>query len=194
MVPACAPGGNQVTRRAARVDSPTFGIYFLNRNQMPNREMDMTEVPALDQVADARRKLAAHAGFPVAYWVALAAAIVLMAGLPIWMSLFPDGITWLQWGLAAIALGSAAYTVLRRRSSGVHLPRRVTSYPGARMVWAGVLTFTVAGYFGVKALVDSGNRGVALAVLLPFAAVVLVGQMSVRKAMRRDIEAGRVTP
>lgn len=154
----------------------------------------MADTPELDQVADARRKLAAHAGYPTAYWVLFAVALVAIVGLPIWMSYLPEGVGWFQWGLVAVCWASVAYAVLRRRSSGVYLPKRVTSYPGARMTWLAVLAFTVVGYFGIDWLVDHDRRGIALAALVPFAAVVLLGQLRIQSSMRRDIEAGRVTP
>ncbi|MDT0300631.1 hypothetical protein [Streptomonospora wellingtoniae] len=154
----------------------------------------MTDTPELDQVAEARRKLAAQAGFPVAYWVFFTAASVLIAGLPIWTSLLPGSGLYFQWALLGAVLISAAYAVIRRRRSGVYLPRRVTSYPGARLLWITTLAATGAGYLGISALVDRGLPGLALAVLVPVAAVMLVGQVLIRSAMRRSIEDGRVTP
>lgn len=154
----------------------------------------MASTPELDQVAEARRKLAAHADLPAAYWVFFTAASVLIAGLPVWTSLLPGSGLYFQWAVLGVVLVATAHAVVRRRRSGVYLPRRITSYPGARLLWIAALAVTAIGYLGIHALVDSGLTGFALAALVPVAAVMLAGQMLVRSAMRRSIEDGRVTP
>lgn len=154
----------------------------------------MPGTPELDQVAEARRKLAAHSELPLAYWILFTAASVLIAGLPIWNSLLPGGGLYLQWAVLGAVLISVAYAVIQRRRSGVYLPRRVASYPGARLLWITTLAATVAGYLGISALVDRGLLGFALAALVPVAAVMLVGHVLTRSAMRRSIEDGRVAP
>ncbi|WP_435109599.1 hypothetical protein [Nocardiopsis synnemataformans] len=154
----------------------------------------MSSNPELDQVADARRKLAAHADLPAAYWVFFTLASVLIAGLPIWSSLLPGSGPYLQWAIFGVVLAATAYAVIQRRRSGVYLPRRITSYPGARLTWIAALAVTGVGFLGIQALVDNGLTGFALAALVPVAVIVLVGQMLVRSAMRRSIEDGRVTP
>ncbi|MEU6131820.1 hypothetical protein ABZ805_21815 [Saccharopolyspora sp. NPDC047091] len=149
----------------------------------------------LDQVADARRRLAGHAGFPTAYWVIFGVALVAMAGLPIWMDLLgADYNAYVSWGLAAIALGSAAFSVARRRRSGVYLPKRIGSYPGARPIWLAALAITVVGFGVIAALVRFEQQGIALLVLPVVAIAVFVAQVKTRAAMRRDIEEGRVRP
>ncbi|PDP86695.1 hypothetical protein CQJ94_15480 [Glycomyces fuscus] len=154
----------------------------------------MTHHPELDQVADARRKLAAHADLPAAYWVFLALASVLIAGLPIWSWLLPGSGPYFQWAVFVVVVAATAYAVIQRRRSGVYLPRRITSYPGARLAWITALAVTGAGFLGINVLVDRDLIGFALAALVPVAVIVLVGQMLVRSAMRRSIEDGRVTP
>ncbi|NKY99407.1 hypothetical protein [Nocardiopsis alborubida] len=149
---------------------------------------------ALDQVADARRKLAAHTDLPAAYWVFFALASVLIAGLPIWSSLLPGSGLYFQWGVFGVVLVATAYAVVQRRRSGVYLPRHITSYPGARLMWIAALVVTGAGYLGINVLVERDLIGFALAALVPVAVVVLAGQMLVRSAMRRSVEDGRVTP
>jgi hypothetical protein len=156
--------------------------------------MDMASNPELDQVADVRRKLAAHADLPAAYWVFFTAASVLVAGLPIWSAVLPGSGLYFQWAVLGVVLVATAYTVIQRRRSGVYLPRRITSYPGARVLWIAALAVTGVGYVGITALVDNGMIGFALAALVPVAAVMLIGQMLVRSAMRRSIEDGRATP
>ncbi len=154
----------------------------------------MSHNPELDQVADARRKLAAHADLPAAYWVFFALASVLIAGLPIWSALLPGSGPYFQWAIFGLVVAATAYSVIQRRRSGVYLPRRITSYPGARLMWIAALAVTGIGFLGINALVDNGLIGFALAALVPVAALVLAGQMLVRSAMRRSIEDGRVTP
>ncbi|MFD0773199.1 hypothetical protein ACFQZ2_04580 [Streptomonospora algeriensis] len=154
----------------------------------------MADTPELDQVAEVRRKLAARSELPLAYWVLFTAASVLIAGLPIWTSLLPGSGLYFQWGALGAVLISVAYAVIQRRRSGVYLPRRVTSYPGARLLWITTLAATGAGYLGISALVDRGLTGFALAALVPVAAVMLVGHVLTRSAMRRSIEDSRVTP
>ncbi|GAA0993610.1 hypothetical protein GCM10009551_056210 [Nocardiopsis tropica] len=154
----------------------------------------MASTPELDQVAEARSRIAAHASLPGSYWVFLAFAGTLIAGLPIWRALLPTAGAYLDWGLVVLAAASAVYAIVRRRRTGVYLPRRVTSYPGARILWVATLAATGAGFLGIQALVDHGHMGLALAALVPVATVMLVGYMLVRAAMRRSIEAGRVKP
>ncbi|PRY00841.1 hypothetical protein [Allonocardiopsis opalescens] len=154
----------------------------------------MADTPELDQVAEMRRKIAAHAELPRAYWVVFAAVCVLIAGIPIWSSFLPGADAYLRWGLLAVALGSAAYAVVRRRRSGVYLPRRVFAYPSARGLWVAVMAGTAAGFVGVYILVDLGQLGIALAALVPVAVLASVGQIRIRTVMRRDLEAGRVNP
>lgn len=154
----------------------------------------MADTPELDQVAEARRRLVARSELPLAYWVLFAAASVLIAGLPIWTSLLPGSGLYLQWAVLGAVLVSVAFAVVQRRRSGVYLPRRVTSYPGARLLWITTLAATGAGYVGIDALVDRGLLGFALAALAPVAAVMLVGHVLTRSAMRRSIENGTVTP
>ncbi|MEV7548700.1 hypothetical protein AB0N89_03650 [Amycolatopsis sp. NPDC089917] len=152
----------------------------------------MSDTPELDQVADARRKLAAYAGFSRTYWTLYGIALVLMAGIPIWMSFLPETAAGLQWVLLAIGLASAAYSIGRRRRTGVQLPRRISAYPSARRVWLVVLAITIASVAGIYALVGSGQRVIALLILIPVAAVIFAGQVLTRAKMRDDIVAGRV--
>lgn len=154
----------------------------------------MSDTPELDQVADARRKLATYAGFSRTYWALCAVAFVLMAGIPIWMSFLPWSSSGIQWVLLAVGLASAAYSVIRRRRSGVALPRRIGAYPGARPVWVAVLALTVVSFGGIYVLVDNGHRVAALVILLPVAALILAGHIRIRAKMRDDIAAGRVAP
>ncbi|MBW0102646.1 hypothetical protein [Pseudonocardia sp. KRD291] len=152
----------------------------------------MSDTPELDQVVDARRKLSAYAGFPRTYWVLYGVALVLMAGLPIWSSFLPGQAFNLQWVLLAICLAAAAYSVLQRRRSGVHLPRQISAYPSAQRPRYTVLAVTLASVFIIYALVGNGHRTVALIVLIPVAAVIFAGQLWTRARMRDDIAAGRV--
>jgi hypothetical protein len=154
----------------------------------------MASTPELDQVAEARRRIASHTSPPGSYWAVFAVVCVLLAGLPIWRTLLPTEGAYLDWALVAVAAASAVYAIVRRRRTGVYLPRHVASYPGARTLWIAVLAATAAGFLGIQALVDHGHTGLALAALVPVAAVPLVGYMRVRAAMRRSIEAGRVKP
>lgn len=154
----------------------------------------MPDTPELDQVADARRRLSSYAGFPRTYWVLYGVALVLMAGLPIWLSFLPALVPGIQWVLLAICLASAAYAVIRRRQTGVRLPGRISSYPGAQVPRYAVLAVTLAGIGVIYALVGSGHRTVALIVLIPVAALVFAGQVWTRARMRADIAAGRVVP
>jgi hypothetical protein len=152
----------------------------------------MSDTPELDQVAEARRRLAAHAGFPRSYWVVYGVVLVLFAGIPVWMSYLPsDDWAYLSWVVAAVAVGSAVYTALRRRRSGVYLPRRISSYPKAQRIWLAGIVVTAAGFFGIHELVGHGHRDIALYLLAPVAVVVFLVQVATRSAMRADIEAGR---
>ncbi|WDZ93054.1 hypothetical protein [Nocardiopsis sp. HUAS JQ3] len=154
----------------------------------------MNSNPELDQVADARRRLADHTDPPTAFWVFLAAASVLIAGLPIWSALLPGSGPYFQWAILGVVVIATVYSVIQRRRSGVYMPRYVFSYPGARLMWIAALAITGVGYIGITLLVDQGMTGFALAALVPVAALVLAGQMLVRSAMRRSIENGRATP
>lgn len=154
----------------------------------------MSDTPELDQVADARRRIAEHAHFPVAYWVLIGVVVVLATGLPIWISLLPTGRPYIQWGLAAIVLASAVYSWVRRRRSGVHLPKRVGSYPSAQPFWLAGIAVAFAGFFVINFMVAREQLGGALLVL-PVVALALFGiQFKLRSAMARDIEEGRVRP
>lgn len=155
----------------------------------------MSDTPELDQVTEARRRLAAHAGFPRSYWVVYGIVLVLFAGIPIWMSYLPSGDwTYLSWVIAGVGVGSAVYSAVRRRRSGVYLSRRISSYPKAYRIWLAGIVFTAAGFFGIYQLVDLGRRDIALYLLAPVAVVVFLAQVATRSAMRADIEAGRVAP
>lgn len=155
----------------------------------------MADTPELDQVAEARRKLATHASMPKAYWAVYTVAVVLIAGIPLWLSFLPavDG-SYVQWVLVAVALAAAAYAVFQRRRSGVYLPRRTSAYPSARLPHIIVLIVTAVGVFGIYALVSNGHPALALAALIPVAVASLIGNLRIRAAMRRDIENGRVSP
>jgi hypothetical protein len=154
----------------------------------------MPETPELDQVADARRSLAAHAGYPHTYWAIYGLVLVLVAGLPIWMSYLPSA-DWgyLSWALALMGIGSAVFSALRRRRSGVYLSRRIRSYPKAYKIWLAGIVVTIGGFVGINRLVEDGHRDVALYLLAPVAVVVFITQVATRSAMRADIEAGRIT-
>lgn len=155
----------------------------------------MAGSPELDQVAAARRQLAAHAQYPAVYWAVYAVFLVLVAGLPIWSPwLGPDNGTYVTGALAAVAAGAAVCTATRRRRTGVHLRKRITAYPSAWPVWLVGIAITAAGLFGIHALVSSGQRGLALVVLPIVAIAAFLIQVKTRSAMRRDIEEGRVTP
>jgi hypothetical protein len=154
----------------------------------------VSETPELDQVAGARRALAAHAQLPRYYWVISGIAFVLLVGTPIWLSYLPSGRAHLPWVLVAVGVGSAAYSILRRRRSGVQLARRISSYPTAYRIWIGTGIATIGGAVGVQLLVQNGHRLVALWLLVPFAVGVVIAQVAIRSAMAADIEAGRVRP
>lgn len=155
----------------------------------------MSDTPELDQVADARRRIAVHAEFPVAYWAIYGVALVFMAGFPIWSSwLTRAELPYLSWVLTAVCIASAIYTVLRRHRSGVHLPKRIGAYPGARPIWLVGLAIALAGFVGIHQLVNREHEGLALCVLPVVAVAVFVTQVKTRSAMRRDIETGRVRP
>ncbi|GAB3572295.1 hypothetical protein GCM10027445_29320 [Amycolatopsis endophytica] len=153
----------------------------------------MSDTPELDQVADARRRLAVHAQFPVAYWVFFGVGLVVLAGLPIWTTWLGDS-PYVPWALAALAIASAVYSCSRRRRSGVHLRKRISAYPSAWPIWLTSVSVATVGFFGIYALVHAGQRGIALAVLPLVAIAVFVSEVKTRSAMRRDIEAGRVRP
>lgn len=155
----------------------------------------MSGSPELDQVADARRKVAAHAPFPVAYWVFYGVALVLLAGVPIWMTWLSSAYDpYVTWVIAALGIASAAYSWIRRRRSGVYLPKRISAYPSARPIWLAGIAVTVVGLLGIYALVDYEQRGIAFLALAVVALAVFLIQVKIRSAMRRDIEAGRVRP
>ncbi|MEU5845277.1 hypothetical protein [Saccharopolyspora shandongensis] len=155
----------------------------------------MSGTPELDQVADARRRLAAHAQFPVTFWVLYGVALVLLAGVPIWMTwLSPADGPYVSWVIAALGIASAAYSWNRRRRSGVYLVKRISAYPSARLIWLAGIAVTLVGFFGIYALVDHGQRGIAFLVLPAVALAVFVTQVKTRSAMCRDIEAGQVRP
>lgn len=153
----------------------------------------MSGAHPLDQVADARRSLAAHAEFPRSYWTIYGIVLVLAAGIPIWMSYLPsDDWAYLSWALAAVGIGSAVYSVVRRRRSGVYLPRRIRSYPTAHKIWLAGIALTIGGFLGIHHLVEHAQRDIALYMLAPVAVAVFIAQVATRSAMRADIEAGRV--
>ncbi|OZM75091.1 hypothetical protein CFN78_02645 [Amycolatopsis antarctica] len=152
----------------------------------------MSDTPELDQVVDARRKLSTYAELSRTYWAVHGVALVLIAGIPIWLSFLPGQSTNLQWVLLAVCLVSAAYSVIQRQRSGVALPRRIGAYPSARKVRFAVLAVTLASVGGIYALVENGHRVAASVILVPVAAFILVGQIWTRARMRDDIAAGRI--
>ncbi|WP_243789076.1 hypothetical protein [Saccharopolyspora gloriosae] len=152
----------------------------------------MSDTPELDQVADARRRIAAHTRFPVAYWTLAGVVLVLAAGLPIWIFLLPTGRSYLEWGLVALVLASAVYSWTRRRRSGVYLAKRVGSYPSARPFWLGGLAVALVGFFVINFWVAREQIGSALLVLPVVGLAVFGLQIKLRSAMMRDIEQGRV--
>jgi uncharacterized membrane protein YfcA len=155
----------------------------------------MASVPELDQVAEARRRIAETTRYPRAYWVVFGLALVLFAGVPIWMSLLPVADhDYLSWAFAAVCLASAAYSLIRRRRSGVRLPRQISAYPSAQRIWIVVAAVTVGGFFGIQALVNHDHRDIAFVVLPVVALAVFLGQVAIRRAIRDDLEAGRVVP
>lgn len=155
----------------------------------------MAGMSELDQVAEARRRLAAHAQFSVTYWTLYGVALVLLAGLPIWMTwLNPADRSYVSWVIAALGIASAIYSWIRRRRSGVYLRKRIGAYPSAWPIWLTGIAVTLVGFFGMHALVDNGERGIAFLVLPVVAIAVFVIQVKIRSAMVRDIEAGRVRP
>ncbi len=155
----------------------------------------MADTPELDQVAEARRRLATHAAMPPTYWAVQTIAVVLIAGIPLWLSFLPavDG-SYVQWVLLAVAAAAAAYAGFQRRRSGVYLPRRISAYPSARLAHIAVLIVMAAGVVGVYALVSNGHPVLAFVTLIAVAAASLIGHLRIRAAMRRDIEDGRVSP
>lgn len=151
--------------------------------------------PELDQVADARRRIAAHAVFPTTYWALHGVVLVAIAGIPIWLSfLGATGSSWVPWAMLAVAVAAAVHSRIRRRRTGVYLPKRISSYPSAMPYWVASLVATAVGFGGLHSLVDSGRRGTALLVLPVVAVVVFTAQYLTRSAMRRDVEEGRVRP
>lgn len=155
----------------------------------------MTDKSELDQVTDVRRKIADHAEFPVAYWVLYGFALVLLAGVPIWMSwLDAVGNPFLPWAIAAVGIASAAYAVIRRSRSGVHLPQWIGAYPSARPIWLISLAISLIGLLGIYLLVNVGQPVIALLALAVVAPAVFITQFKTRSAMRRDLESGRVQP
>ncbi|MFE9243702.1 hypothetical protein [Nocardiopsis sp. NPDC006938] len=154
--------------------------------------MDADPTPPLDQAAEARRRLAAHTAPPASFWALQAVGCTLVAGLPIWMSLLALDGRHLQWVLVAVAVAAAALSWVRRRRTGVTLPRWASSYPSARRPRVVVLIVTVLGLIAIHTLVGQGQVGLALAVLGPVALASLCGYLWVHAAMRRDIESGRV--
>lgn len=155
----------------------------------------MSGMSELEQVADARRRVAAHARFPVTYWVVYGIVLVLLAGLPIWQSwLGLDASPVVPWVIAAVGVGSAVHSRIRRRRSGIYLRKPISAYPGARGIWLAGVAVTLVGLAGIDALVDHGQRGFALLALAGVAVAVFLIQVRTRSAMARDIEAGRVLP
>lgn len=152
----------------------------------------MSDTPELEQVVAARRKLSTYAEFSRTYWVLYGVALVLIAGIPIWLSFLPGLRPSIQWVLLAVAVAAAAYSMIQRRRSGVQLPRRIGAYPSARWVRFAVLAVTVASVGGIYLLVDNGHLVAAVVALVPVAAIILVGQIWTRARMRDDIAAGRV--
>ncbi|WP_224386632.1 hypothetical protein [Pseudonocardia sp. ICBG1293] len=152
----------------------------------------MSHNPELDQVTEMRRKLATHALFPLSYWIVYSVLLVVIMSIPVWVSALPSVTPYLTLGLLVVALGSAMYSIRTRRRSGVALPRRITAYPGARRLHAGVLALTVVGVIAGYALVGADRPGIAMAVLVPLAALVLAGQYRIRQKMAEDIATGRV--
>jgi hypothetical protein len=155
----------------------------------------MSGASELDQVADARRRLATHARFPVSYWVLQGVALVLLAGVPLWTTwLSPAAGPYASWAIAALGITSAVHSWIRRRHSGVYLPKRISAYPSARPIRLLGIMVTLAGLVSIFALVASGQRGIALLVLPVVALALFVIQVKTRTAMIRDLEAGRVRP
>ena len=155
----------------------------------------MSDTPELDQAAAARRQLAMHAQLPAAHWVLGGIVLVLAAGLPIWMTwLSPAGGDYAGWVIAGLGIAAAVHSAVRRRRSGVYLPKRMINYPGARWLWLVGIAVALGGFFTINALVASGQREIAFLVLPVVAVLVFAIQVTIRSAMRRDIEAGRVRP
>ncbi|MGW0894043.1 hypothetical protein [Saccharopolyspora sp. NPDC002578] len=152
----------------------------------------MSDSPELDQVAEMRRKLAAHAQYPLLYWALLGVVVMLVSGLPIWSAWLPDGGYYLQWAMAAIALGSALYARRRRSRTGVHLPKRSGSYPSAWPFWVISLVILAVGFAVVTVLVRHDQLVIALLVLPILAVGVVATEFKTRAMMARDIEEGRV--
>jgi hypothetical protein len=160
---------------------------------MPNEGVTMSDKPELDQVADARRRIAEHAQFPTAYWAVYGVVLVLFAGVPIWLSFAPIGDSyWFTYVIAAIGIGSAVWQTIRRRRSGVYLPKRVGAYPTAYRYRRLAFVLTAVGFLGIWLLVHLDQRTVALIVLVPVAVAIFLAQLKTRSAMQADIEAGRV--
>ncbi|ANY09629.1 hypothetical protein [Pseudonocardia sp. HH130630-07] len=155
----------------------------------------MSDTPELDQVAAARRKVADQLDFPLTYWVFLGIALVFFMSVPLLLSWLPrDASPYLSWAIAAVGISSAVYSFVKRRRSGVYLPKRIGAYPSARPLWMAEMILSIAGFIGMYALVNADQRGYALALLPVLAIAIFVLQLRTRSAMRRDIEAGRVTP
>ncbi|WP_017543210.1 hypothetical protein [Nocardiopsis prasina] len=154
--------------------------------------LDADPTPPLDQAAEARRRLAAHTAPPASFWVVQAVGCTLVAGLPIWMPLLSIDARYLQWILVVVALAAAGLSWVRRRRTGVTLPRWASAYPSARRPRVVVMIVTVLGLIAIHTLVGRGQEGLALAVLGPVALASLGGYLWVHASMRRDIEDGRV--
>ncbi|MGC7097379.1 hypothetical protein ACPZ19_22110 [Amycolatopsis lurida] len=152
----------------------------------------------LDQVADARRKLATHALATVAelsrtYSMLGVGALVLLLGVPIWKSFLPGVFAGAAWVMLAVALFFMVYPRIQERRHGVRLPHRMNAYPSARKAQYAFLAIFVVSFGAIDLLVGFGHLVVASVLLIPVAVALFVCEMVARTKMREDIEAGRVS-
>ncbi|MFP5020791.1 hypothetical protein [Pseudonocardia phyllosphaerae] len=152
----------------------------------------MSRTPELDQVADARRALSKHAGYPTAYWVLTTVLLAAFAGIPLWLHLFPAATPFVQWSPLVIALASAAYSIIKRNRSGVQLPRAVGAYPSARPFWLACMVLSIAGFIATKVLVAHDQIGFAVGVPVVVGVGVLLSQLRIQSLIRSDVAGGRV--
>ena len=148
----------------------------------------------LDQVADARRKLAMAAVPELSRTdsVLEGIAVLLYVGVPVWKSFLPGISTGAAaWTVLAAGLLLVAHAQIQQRRHRVRLPNGIKAYPSARKaLYAFVAIFSVS-FSGFDLLIESGHRVIAVVLLIPVAMALFVCDMLVRTKKREDIAAGR---